>query len=112
MKTERLFNGMTDRYQFDFQQCTTKKGYAQIDTSQDAWYFGTWTNPSRLTIVGYAEGDITIQIAESVTEYVQELRKIKSWNEENGHSFFGIDPGFNEDLKNTFDSLDVSDLLH
>lgn len=29
-----------DRYQFDFNLCSKKKGWKQYDTSQDAWYFG------------------------------------------------------------------------
>ena len=44
MKTEKNFIE-ADRYLFDFYHCSTKKGYAQLDTSQDASYYGTWTNP-------------------------------------------------------------------
>ena len=37
----------TDRYVYDFSVCTYEKGWAQIDTRQDASYYGTWTNPER-----------------------------------------------------------------
>jgi hypothetical protein len=36
----------SDRYVYDFVLCTYDKGWAQIDTRQDASYYGTWTNPS------------------------------------------------------------------
>ncbi len=101
-----------DRYQYDFNSCSTSKGFAQVDTSQDASYFGTWANPEELIIVCYCEGDVTIQTAENKNEFVGEIRNIKKWNEENGHRFKGIDPGFNKEIKNSFLSLGLSDLLH
>ena len=38
----------SDRYQFDSGECSAANGYAQIDTGQDAWYFGQWANPHDL----------------------------------------------------------------
>ena len=35
-----------DRYVYDFGLCTYEKGWAQVDTAQDASYFGTWANPT------------------------------------------------------------------
>ena len=32
-----------DRYTYDFGLCSFEKGWAQVDTAQDASYFGTWT---------------------------------------------------------------------
>ena len=111
MKTERLFES-TDRYVFDFKLCTTGKGYAQLDTSQDAWYFGTWINPFEMKIVSYCEGDITIQTAENLDEFLKEVQTIKSWNEENDHKFYGIDPGFNEKLQKKFKEVGLGEYLH
>ena len=34
--TEFLMNA--DRYQFDFGECSASNGFAQIDTTEDAWY--------------------------------------------------------------------------
>ena len=96
MKTERNFLP-GDRYAYDFKHCTTAKGFAQVDTSQDASYFGTWANPFTLQIVSYCEGDVTIQTADNEAEFLQEILNIRIWNEENGHKFLGIDPGFNEE---------------
>ena len=101
-----------DRYQFSFKYCTTGQGFAQIDTSQDAWYFGTWANPKRLMIVSYVEGDVTIQFAENVDEFASAVRKIKKWNEDNDHKFYGIDPGLGRDLREQFESIGLGDLLH
>ena len=111
MKTIREF-APSDRYRYDFGLCSSKNGFAQVDTSQDASYFGTWANPDRLMIVCYCEGDVIIQTAENKSEFVNEIHNIKKWNTENGHRFIGIDPGFNEALAAKFCDLGLSDLLH
>ena len=79
MKTERSFNPMTDRYAFDFTRCTADKGFAQVDTGQDASYFGTWANPFDFKIVTYCEGDITIETAESADEFRSALLRVKQF---------------------------------
>jgi len=112
MKTIRDFEMNGDRYKYDFGPCTTGKGWAQVDTGQDASYFGTWANPFTLKIFNYCEGDTTVQEAETKTEFKEELNKIKTWNEENGHRFLGIDPGFNAELKNEFINMGLEKLLH
>jgi len=111
MKTTREF-APADRYVYDFGLCSGRNGFAQIDTSQDASYYGTWANPARLMIVSYCEGDVTTQVAENQAEFVEEIRKIKAWNEEVGMRFIGIDPGLNEALAAKFCDLGLSDLLH
>lgn len=111
MKITRLFEP-TDRYVFDFKFCTTKMGFAQVDTGQDASYFGTWANPFTLRTICYCEGDVTISDAENVAEFITEINTIKSWNDEQGHSFKGIDPGFNEDLKAEFVKIGLGDFLY
>lgn len=112
MKITRDFNSMTDRYAFDFGQCSTKNGFAQIDTSQDASYYGTWANPFKLIIVNFCEGDITIKEAENQKEFTEVILELKKWNEESGYRFRGIDPGFNKELKVEFESLGLEKLLH
>lgn len=101
---QRGFNP-SDRYTYDFGQCTTGNGWAQIDTSQDASYFGTWINPELRQILCYCEGDVTVQTADTDTELVDEVMRIKTWNEEQGHRFLGIDPGFNEALQLTLANM-------
>ena len=111
MTTTTSFNGMIDRYVFDFKTCSIKKGYAQVDTGQDAWYYGTWANPTKLIVVSYAEGDITIQKCDNAREFVDLLHSIKEWNDKSGYSF-GIDPGLQGDIERAFVDLGLKDLLH
>ncbi len=89
-----------------------QNGFAQVDTGQDASYYGTWASPSKLAIVNYVEGDVITTIADNSTEFVEEMRKLKAWNEESGHGFKGIDPGFNEPLAEEFKALGLGDMLH
>jgi len=112
LNTTRLFDGETDRYSFDFDACTIAKGFAQVDSEQDASYYGTWANPHKFQIVSYCEGDITVQKADNGTEFAEELRKIATWNTEQGYKPIGIDPGFNKELKAAFIELGLSELLH
>lgn len=101
-----------DRYAYDFGICSAENGFAQMDTGQDAWYFGMWANPTKLAILSYVEGDVTLREAESTKEFVAEIRGIRQWNEENGNGFKGIDPMGNEDIEARFRALGLGDLLH
>ena len=66
----------TERYEFDFERCTPKKGWKQYDTSQDAWYFGVWVHKERRLILTYAEGDISIVKCPSEESYHAELKSM------------------------------------
>lgn len=48
-----------DRYRYDFDLCSCARGWAQVDTAQDASWFGTWASPAERTILNFAEGDVT-----------------------------------------------------
>lgn len=111
MKTERHFEPDIDRYAFDFRYCNHKRGWAQCDTAQDASYFGIWTNPFRLMIVTYAEGDVTIQTAASETEYRNALREAASFYVEQGHGF-RIDGMCHGQIIARMNALSLGDLLH
>jgi hypothetical protein len=67
-KTE-LFDGEMNRYAFDFGHCRLNDGWAQLDTDQDASYFGNWAHPERLQIVSFVEGDITVIKCEDSDEF-------------------------------------------
>lgn len=86
MKVVTKFTPDSDRYHYDFEQCTAAKGWAQFDTDQDAWYFGHWINPESLELLEYAEGDVTHFQAESESEFIA---KVKHWLE--AYSGAGID---------------------
>ena len=81
METKRWFIADGDRYAFDFRRCTPAKGWAQLDTEQDAWYFGNWVNPSKMETMSYAEGDVTHKICETMEEFAGELVRTLSFYE-------------------------------
>lgn len=102
----------SDRYQFDFYECSSKKGYAQIDTDQDAWYYGHWANPTELKFVGYCEGDVTRIQFDNPAEFCQYIRQ---WCENAAH-YDGkrakIDALGNPPVITAFKKLRLDDLLH
>jgi hypothetical protein len=108
----RGFNPLTNRYEFDFKRCTYANGWAQIDTGQDASYFGQWINPDKLVILSYCEGDITTTQYEDAAALVAAMTGMRLWNNHQGHRFGGIDPGFNAGLKEKFVQLGLSGFLH
>jgi hypothetical protein len=101
-----------DRYTYDFGLCSYEKGRAQVDTAQDASYFGTWANPTRLMIFSYCEGDTTLKEAASPEEFAAELREIDQWNRAQGYSPARIDPGFDPAMKAAFEALALTYILH
>lgn len=100
-----------DRYTFDFALCTPGKGWAQVDSRQDASYYGHWANPRRRQIVMFAEGDITIKTAETDEEFAAELRSLCDWLRENT-GLGAVDPMLRDELKADFERLGCGDLLH
>ena len=66
----------TERYEFDFELCTSRNGWKQFDTQQDAWYFGVWVHPEKREILTYAEGDITRVICPTEESYHAELKSM------------------------------------
>ena len=112
MKRITEFMENCDRYHFDNGECSVALGYAQVDTCQDAWYYGIWTNPTTLTTVSYMEGDVYHEIAESVEEYVAHIRETKRRMEEYGRRFIGIDPMLNSEIEKRFRDIGLGDLLH
>ena len=112
MKRTKEFLMHADRYHFDFGECSHHLGYAQVDTSQDAPYFGIWTNPTNLVTVSYIEGDVYRDIAENAEEYVAYIRKLKADYDAMGYPIKGIDPMLNEAVSNRFKEIGLGDLLH
>ena len=105
------FRSDIERYSFDYDECSRKFGYAQIDTRQDASYFGTWANPFTLTIVCYAEGDISRTIAATDSEFTKEIRELAKWNEASGWGMH-IDGMCDPEIIAIFELLGLHDLLH
>ena len=112
MKIERDFILHGERYDFDFGDCSPSNGYAQVDTCQDASYYGTWTNPFDLTIVNYAEGDVTTQVSDSVEEYVDAINQLKAWYTKMNMKLHGIDTMLDDKLNERFIEIGLGDYLH
>ena len=112
MKTEKASIICGDRYKFDFDTCSSSKGYAQVDTEQDASYHGIWANPFKMIVVSYVEGDVYTNTAENIDEFIDEINKIKTFTEEYGYAFFGIDPMDKKEIKNKFVEIGLGHLLH
>lgn len=111
MKITRAFVAV-DRYHFDFGPCSYENGWAQVDTRQDASYFGIWANPAQLMIFAYAEGDTSHKEAADAAEFAAELRAIDEWHRRHGYGPARIDPGFDPAMKAEFEKLGLGDLLH
>ena len=98
-----------DRYKYDW---GLPGDFAQIDTEQDAEYFGTWASAQRLVIFCYCEGDCTTTECDTAEEFRSEILKIKQWNEKQGLKFRGIDPGLKPERKQLWIDAGLENLLH
>lgn len=74
MKIERSFQPDLDRYAFD--EALLEKGYLQVDTEQDASYYGNWVNLKTRRCVGFAEGDVTVVDCKDDSELASYLRGV------------------------------------
>lgn len=109
IKVTEKFVDDGSRYALDFGACDYKRGFAQMDTDQDAGYFGQWANPTRLVVVCYAEGDLTVSECETGEEFVGLVRRIAEFH---GEGFKGVDGMCEEGIIGGFEALGLGDLLH
>jgi len=91
-----------DRYRYNFDLCSFARGWAQIDSAQDASWFGTWASPAERTILNFAEGDVTRTVCEADEKFAAALREIDRWNRDQGYGPVQIDPGFDPALNAAF----------
>ena len=101
-----------DRYRYDFGPCSCARGWAQVDTAQDASWFGTWASLAERTILNFAEGDATRTVCDTDAEFVAALREIDRWNRDHGYGPARIDPGFDPALKAALEAVGLGDMLH
>ena len=112
MKSIRALRPLADRYTFDTGPCSYANGFAQIDTRQDAPYFGTWCSPTQRTIVNFSEGSLTVTICDTDADFVEQVRELARWNDEAGYGPTRIDAISHAALRQAFESLGLTDLLH
>lgn len=111
MKVTREF-APASRYLYDFGLCSAKHGFSQLDTSQDAEYYGNWANPTRLIIFSYCEGDCTLTECDTDAEFVAKIRDMARWEIEDNDGKFKIDALCNQPMIARWESLGLGDLLH
>jgi len=107
MKRKNSFHPNGDRYILDMGECSVSKGFAQVDTTQDAWYFGTWASPKKLRVVQYCEGDLSIYDCDDKAEFVTWIRDLADTD-----YFKGIDGMLNDEIIKGFRAVGLGDLLH
>ncbi len=110
-KIERSFCP-ADRYKYDFGRCSSANGWAQIDTRQDASYFGSWINPTERKTLSYCEGDVTECSFDTDAELVEEIERIDAWHKEDDERGVKIDPGFNVELKQALVAAGLEKYIH
>lgn len=106
--TEHTTNG--SRYDYDFSLSSTE--WAQVDTPQDASYFGVWVNPFLMRVLTYVEGDSTVLQAETGADLTSYLRRLEALYKESDRELPKIDPGFNDSLRDEFVRLGLEDMIH
>ena len=111
MKTTREHISNGDRYKFDFDLCHFKKGWAQLDTNEDAWYYGNWINPIQRKICSYAEGDVTVTECETDEEFVAQVREAIDWYTKCGREPM-IDGMCEPAIIDAFTAFGLGELLH
>ena len=63
-----------NRYRYDFRLCRYSDGWLQIDSYQDASYYGHWLHLSQRIFIGFAEGDEYVITFDSVDEMCTYVR--------------------------------------
>lgn len=102
---------MQDRYLFDFDLCEFRKGWAQIDTRNDASYYGNWANPLTRQTVSYNEGDVRITLHDSDESFAEFIREWALQLEAIDYDF-KIDGMCNQEIITAFEAIGLGDLLH
>lgn len=112
----RLIRGSTallddNRYTYDFRYCTARNGWAQLDTRQDASYYGIWVNPFKRCLFSYCEGDITLTECDTEDDFIQAVRECVEWHKERDY-FIGIDGMCHHLIINAFRDYGLGEYLH
>jgi hypothetical protein len=81
-----------DRYHFDFSECNpAQTDFCQIDTWQDASYYGIWANPVELRIVKFIESEVYRDEFDSEAAFTKAVRSTLEHNRR-GEGHASIDP--------------------
>jgi len=108
--TEFVGHKVDNRYAYDFGLCSTRGDWAQMDTAQDAPWFGQWANPFTRQILCYAEGDRTVFECSTDAEFASELERIAAFHRQNDQ-WKGIDT-WSVRLRERFAAAGARHLVH
>lgn len=113
MNIDKSFVG-GDRYQFDF--TLLKDGFFQVDTIQDASYYGHWLNPIKRIMISFVEGDLTIAKYDNDEEMIEDLKKHDKFERECAGNDKGIkiDMGLKDrgNVEKMFEKLGLLEYVH
>lgn len=99
------------RLQHDF-RLEAAHGWAQVDTKEDAPWYGNWANPIAMKVVHFVEGDLSVYEHEAPEMFVQHLRAFADSCDRLGYGPMKIDPMCRDDIINSFRALGLADLLY
>jgi hypothetical protein len=105
------FEPLSDRYKYDFRKCKSSDGWAQLDTRQDASYYGNWVNPLTMQLVSYCEGDISVTECTDEADFVTTVRECVDWHKEREY-FIGIDGMCQPAIIEAFTRMGLGEFLH
>ena len=110
VKISREF-AQADRYRYDF---GLPKHFGQLDTKQDASYYGNWASAKLKFLFSYCEGDCTTTECDTPEEFKGEVEKFIKWTNDLGYPFLGIDLGWNvsDDIKQPWIDCGLAHLIH
>ena len=110
MKTKRSFEPNLNRYYFDGKY-SCSKGWAQMDTHQDAPYYGHWFNPFERRFISFMESDVCVIVFDDDDEMKKYMDDEKEYHR-NNKSKCRLDPGFNEELRQKIKDLGMEEFLY
>jgi hypothetical protein len=110
-KLERGFSVFAERYDFDV-KFTADNGWAQIDTWQDASYFGVWVNPFDRKIFTFCEGDKSLESCDTDEDFKAALRACLEFYDRGEGRRTMIDALFSDRLTARLTELGFVDRLH
>ena len=105
----RTYAETGSRYEIDAALCPA--GWSQLDTDQDASYFGLWASTKHRSILSYCEGDISRTNCGTAEEFCSEIRRVVAFHRRMGE-WKGIDPGLKPEARQIWIDLGLGDLLH
>ena len=112
IEIKRGFEVFADRYKYDFGNMRLSNGWAQVDSRQDASYYGQWANPIERKLFSYCEGDTTLTECDTDEDFKKAFFEMIDWNKQAGY-WIGLDAGGRVGaVAKRFIELGFGDLLH